>query len=124
MYTAYVLNEASRDLLKKRFPPKYSTFIGHHVTHEFGVDDEVLSWMEPMPKGQIKVVGYVDDGEGLEALVVSVNGSTERPDGKTYHITWSLNEGRKPVESNDLLTNKQYTLTMPIAIEARPELLK
>jgi len=77
-----------------------------------------------MSKGPIKVVGYVDDGEGLEALVVSVNGSTERPDGKIYHITWSLNEGRKPVESNDLLAKKVYTLTMPTTIEATPALLK
>ncbi|KKM77356.1 hypothetical protein LCGC14_1370960 [marine sediment metagenome] len=119
MYTAYVLDGISRDLLKKRFPPKYSIFVGHHITHEFGVDKNAS-----LPeRATVSVTGYVDDGEGLEALVVRVNRTTDRPDDLTYHITWSLNDGRKPVEANDLLKRKTYTLILPIEINATPTLL-
>src|SRR3546814_9902597 len=50
----------------------------------------------------------VDDGEGLQALIVSIDGSTDRPDGSTYHITWSLDRsrGRKAVQSNDVIAER------------------
>ena len=118
-YSAYVLDQSSRDVLEKRFPPKYPTFVGHHVTVQFGVRDAV-----PPPPAQLKVVGYVDSGDGLEALVVSVNGSTTRQDGKIYHITWSLTEGKyKPVDSNTVLKAKRYTIVRSIPINGTPELL-
>ena len=28
-------------------------------------------------------------------MVVELDGTTDRPDGSTYHITWSLGPGRK-----------------------------
>jgi hypothetical protein len=31
-----------------------------------------------------------DDGEGIQALLVSVDGKKVKPDGFPYHITWSL----------------------------------
>lgn len=36
-------------------------------------------------------------------MVVAINGSTGRPDGGTWHITWSLGEDRAARESNDAL---------------------
>jgi hypothetical protein len=39
----------------------------------------------------------------VEAMVVQIDGTTDRPDGSTYHITWSLAEGREAVESNDVI---------------------
>jgi hypothetical protein len=35
-----------------------------------------------------------DDKNGLQALLVSVDGETVRPDGGIYHITWSLDPDR------------------------------
>jgi hypothetical protein len=119
-YTAYVLDDASRNTLSQKFPPKYPKFVGHHVTIQFGVpkDTEV-----PAP-AQIKVIGYTDSGDGLEALVVSVDGQTERPDGKRYHITWSLDPAKySPVDSNMLLANNKFTLVRAIPINTNPELL-
>jgi hypothetical protein len=55
----------------------------------------------------------------VEALVVELNGSTKRPDGNTYHITWSLAEGRKPVESN-IYVGRASSVT-PISITVIPK---
>ena len=35
------------------------------------------------------MVGVDDDGAGVQALVVEIGGAARRPDGSTYHITWS-----------------------------------
>lgn len=121
-YTAYVLNDTDRALLSNAYPPKYPEHVGHHVTVEFGVP-EGTSAPEP---ANVKVVGYIDSGDGLEALVVSVNGSTQRPDGKTYHITWSLDRSKySPKDSNTLLNNlgKRYTMIRPISVQTTPAVL-
>jgi hypothetical protein len=38
----------------------------------------------------------------MDILVVAINGATTRPNGGTYHITWSINKdaGKKPNDSN------------------------
>ena len=121
MYTAYVLDEQSRDLLLKKFPPKYSKVIAHHVTAEFGVPADT----PPPPNAIIKVYGYADSGDGLETLVVAVNGEKQREDGKYYHITWSLDPDKyKPVDSGDLIRYGKYKIVLPISIATVPQTLK
>jgi hypothetical protein len=44
----------------------------------------------------------------VEALVVSVDGSVDRPDGSIFHITWSLGDGRSAKESNDVLRERGW----------------
>lgn len=123
MYTAYELDRKSRQRLASVFPPKYSDFIGHHITHRMVKKTDMS--LPSQPKS-IKVVGYADDGDSLEALVVEVNGKIHRPDGKIYHITWSLDKskGRKPVQSNGLVMNGYEPVNPPIEIFAKPELYK
>lgn len=119
-YTAYVLDQSSRDALVQKFPPKYEKFIGHHVTVQFGIGKDAKV---PAP-AQLKVVGYVDSEDGLEALVVAVNGDTTRPDGKIFHITWSLDPTKyNPVDSNIVLKAKRFTVIRSIPIGTKPELL-
>ena len=122
MYIAYVLDNKSRKLLASKFPPKYPEFVGHHITLTFGVSPDASL---PSNAKNIKVVGYADDGEGLEALVVEVNGKIQRPDGNIYHITWSLDrsKGKKPVQSNNLVKSG-YTKVEPISIQTKVEMLK
>jgi hypothetical protein len=36
------------------------------------------------------MVGADDDCAHVQALVVEIGGTTRRPDGSTYHATWSL----------------------------------
>lgn len=51
------------------------------------------------------MVGRADDGIGVEALVVEIDGTIVRPDGGAYHITWSLGDGRATKESNDVIAD-------------------
>jgi hypothetical protein len=119
-YTAYTINDESRDALLLKFPPKYEKVIAHHVTNEFGVPKTT----QCPQHAKIKIVGYLDSKDGLETLVVSVNGTTTRPDGKLYHITWSLDPTKySPKDSNELLHNKKYTIIKPIEIDTTPQLV-
>ena len=116
-YTAYVLDQISRHKLIEKFPPKFSKFIGHHITVNFGVSQDAGL----PPQADIAVVGYAVE-QGLEALVVTVNGEAARADGSTYHITWSLEPalGKRPVDSNALV-QKGFTDVPPVKIQAYPE---
>lgn len=118
-YIAFELDEQSRNILLKTFPPKYPEAIGQHITYQFGVPEGTNL---PSELKDVKVIGYADDGTSLEALVVSINDSTQRPDGGTYHITWSLDreQGRKPVHSNNLIKEQGYERISPIQITAIP----
>ena len=121
MYTAYALSADSRKKLAERYPPKYSKFVGHHVTEQFGVPRGT----EAPEQANIEVVGYIDSQDGLEALVVSVNGSDKRPDGGTYHITWSLEPDKyAPKDSNMMIKVAGYDpVPMPISIHTEPQVL-
>lgn len=96
------LDATDRAALLERFPPKYRRTIADHVT--FGRGERILPAIE-----SAEVVGRVDDGDGVEALVVALAGSTDRPTGGTYHITWSLAADRKPKESNDVIAARGWT---------------
>jgi len=95
------LDPARRAELRKRFEPKYRNVVADHVTLVSKVAEET-----PLPdEVTAEIVGRIDDGQGVEALVVAIGGSTDRPGGGTYHITWSLGPRRKARESNDVLAN-------------------
>ena len=97
--TGWKLPEVERELLLRRFPPKYEKVDADHVTLRVGATAET-----PLPATPVaQVVGRADDGSSLECLVVVLDGTTDRPDGSTYHITWSLGPHRRARESNDLL---------------------
>ena len=54
-------------------------------------------------------------------MVVEIDGTTDRPDGSTYHITWSLGPTRKARESNDVLRDKGWdALPAPVEVELEP----
>lgn len=101
------LDRSDRAALLGRFPPRYAHVDADHVTLRGHTRPD-----EPAPPAvSAAVVGRADDQVGLECLVVAVDGVTRRPDGSTYHITWSLDReaGRKPVESNVVLTERGWT---------------
>jgi hypothetical protein len=104
-YTAFVLTDSDRELLLKEFPPKYSEFIGHHITVEFGVSADTPP---PVATGIIEVINHVDSGDGLEAMVVTIDKDSQRPDGGCFHITWSLDRDKyKPVDSNRVIATSE-----------------
>lgn len=117
------LPTADRNKLRVRFPAAYAVdpAIQHHVTLATGVAEST-----PLPtETRGIVVGIADDNLGVQALVVKIDGTTTRPDGGTFHITWSLDReiGRKPVESNRVIA-RGWTRVAPFAIALVPKFFK
>jgi hypothetical protein len=115
--TGWKLPQVERELLLRRFPPKYEKVVADHVTLRVGATPAT-----PLPnKPQAQVVGRADDGSSLECLVVELDGTTDRPDGSTYHITWSIGPHRKARESNDVLHERGWSyIDAPIPVELEP----
>jgi hypothetical protein len=116
--TGWKLPQVERDLLLQRFPTHYDNVVADHVTLVVGATPET-----PLPRevDNAAVIGRADDGAGVECLVVEIDGSTDRPDGSTYHITWSLGPGRRARESNDLLRDKGWEyIEAPIPVTLEP----
>src|SRR5215210_6808877 len=115
--TGWKLPADERAALLERFPPQYENVIADHVTLRVGATAET-----PLPrKPEARIVGRADDGQSLECLVVELDSTTDRPDGSTYHITWSLGPGRKARESNDVLRELGWNhVPTPIPVELEP----
>lgn len=117
MPSGWKLHPDCRARLLALFPPRYACPIASHVTRTVHArPGDPL----PPPIRHARVVGHVDDGAGLEVLVVALEGSTDRPDGGTWHITWSLAEGRTPRESNTVLAARRWMPRDGGAIEVTP----
>ena len=116
--TGWKLPRDERDVLLARFPPRYENVIADHVTLRVGATPKT-----PLPRvpEAARIVGRADDGSSLECFVVELDGTTDRPDGSTYHITWSLGSHRKARESNDVLRDKGWEpLPAPIDVRLEP----
>ena len=112
----WLLAKEDREKLLEQFKPKYEKTVAHHVTLK---TDAASDSLPAEVRGQ--VVGFTDDGKGVQAMVVAIDGTTERPDGSTYHITWSLGDGRRARESNDVLKKRGWEeLDQPIAVKLEP----
>jgi hypothetical protein len=95
------LQAAERARLLTELPPRYVDVVADHVTLKSGVEKDAA----PPSDKSGEIVGVADDGEGVQAIVVRIDGTTDRPGGGTYHITWSLEKarGRRAKESNDVI---------------------
>jgi hypothetical protein len=115
-YTGWLVDPADREALLARFPPRYAEVVAHHVTQKFG--DRAA---EVPTETEGEIVGEADDGRGVQALIVRIGGTTDRPDGATYHITWSLAPGRRAQESNQLIARRGFSwLAAPVAVRLHP----
>jgi hypothetical protein len=112
----WLLADDDRGKLLRQFPPKFEKTVAHHVTLKSEAESD------PLPdKVNAEIVGHTDDGSGVEAMIVAIDGTTDRPDGSTYHITWSLGDGRRARESNDVIRERGWKkLDRPIPIELHP----
>jgi hypothetical protein len=111
------LDRKDREELLRRFPPHYADVVADHVTLQTNAEKK------PLPEAvDAAIVGKADD-DSLECLVVTIDGTTDRPDGSTFHITWSLDKskGREARESNDVLRECGWTLIdEPVPIDLAP----
>ena len=112
----WLLAEDDRAKLLQQFPPKFEKTVAHHVTLKSEAE------RDPLPNDvEAEVVGHTDDESGVEAMVVAIDGTTDRPDGLTYHITWSLGGGRRARESNDVIRERGWQkLDQPIPVRLQP----
>lgn len=110
------LDPAQRAELLQQFPPLFAEPVADHVTLTRG------SAAAGLPEEtEAEIVGRAHDGRGVEAMVVRLGGTTDRPDGSTYHITWSLGPGREAVESNDILRDELWEmLDLPMPVKLIP----
>jgi uncharacterized protein YjbJ (UPF0337 family) len=115
------LDREQRLTLLDRFPPKHAFTVADHVTLKAKVAEDT-----PVPpRCQAAIVGRIDDGKGLEAMVVAIDGSTDRPGGGTYHITWSLGPGRRAQQSNEVIAQLGWiALGEPVALELHPAIFR
>jgi hypothetical protein len=116
--TGWKLPRDEREQLLRRFRPRYENVVADHVTLRVGATPET-----PLPRtpSEARIVGRTDDGVSLECLVVEMDGTTDRPDGSTYHITWSLGPGRKARESNDVLRDRGWEpIAAPLDVGLEP----
>jgi len=115
--TGWRVDRACRDQLLKAHPPRYGRAVADHVTLQAGV----AARADPPPPARCRIVGEADDGRGVQAMVVEIDGDTARPDGGTFHITWSLDEGRRAVESNEVIAARGWRPLDPLPVEVKPE---
>ena len=111
----WALDREQRKELLQQFPPKFDNVVADHVTLAAKAKQDAALPCERLGE----IVGRIDDGEGVEALVVAIDNITDRPDGSIYHITWSLGEGRRARESNDVIARLGWTaidLPMPVRL--------
>lgn len=116
-FIGWALDRAEREALLRRFPPRYPDAVADHVTLKFG---DAEARLPTETSGEI--VGEADDGRGVQAMVVRIGGTTDRPDGSTYHITWSLGAGRKAKESNDVIAKGDWrAFETPVPVKLEPK---
>lgn len=59
--------------------PIWPDVVADHVTCDAEADDDA-----PLPpEVMAMIIGQADDGHGVQAMVVAIDGSTKRPDGGT-----------------------------------------
>ena len=111
------LDREQRRALIDRFHAKFKNLVADHVTLAARASEDA-----PKPEEtEGLIVGRADDGRGVEAMIVSIGGTTDRPDGSIYHITWSLADGRMARESNDMLASEKWVMfDEPIPIRLEP----
>ncbi|ALJ37757.1 hypothetical protein D9623_19205 [Azospirillum brasilense] len=115
-YVGWALPEAERARLLALFPARYGRTVAHHVTLAHGVGAR-----HPLPtEREGTVLGLADDGESVQALVVAIAGTTDRPGGGTYHVTWSLGPDRRAVDSNGVIARLGWTPVEPVAVRLEP----
>jgi hypothetical protein len=116
-YVGWLVDPGDREALLARFAPRYPLVVAHHVTFKFGDPDAALP-----TETSGEIVGEADDGLGVQALVVRIGGTTTRPDGATYHVTWSLADGREARESNAVIDERGWTgILSPARVGLHPQ---
>lgn len=113
-YAGWKLGDDDRTQLLSQFVPTRHNVVADHITAAVG-DSAYTMAIEPAIG---TVVGWLDR-DGMQVLVVTVNGSEFASDGRKLHITWSYDDGRVPADANRILQGGWSMLPIPLPIRLR-----
>lgn len=118
LYRAYPLTVQDRQKLLQRFVPTHPVVIADHISAQ------ALTTMHLVKEGSAtgEVIGHTDH-EGLQILVVSVNGVELTGDGTPFHISWSAEQDAKTRESGAVVKRNGFTRfaqTIPLDLFSGP----
>lgn len=103
MYSCYKITDvALKTVLINSFPSFMENECNvycDHITHEFPSKEP------PPPLTSLEITGTIYEHDKVAAVLVRVNGSDIRPDGKMYHITILTGRDVKPVYTNTAIEN-------------------
>ncbi len=112
-YTAYVLTDASRDLLLSKFPPKFPDVIAHHITINIGVKKDA-----PIPEAASSSNAFDDWGgwilrNGTEHGVSEREADDEGHDSTARRLGYNgridaLSKGAIRVDFNTISTGTYF----------------
>jgi hypothetical protein len=86
-------SEFLEELAMNGFTPNHARVIAEHVTYRYS-DRSVAPTVS-----DVRAVGWVS-ADGVDVVLVEVDGVRFRPDGRLYHVTVSLGPGCQPKDSN------------------------
>ena len=112
-YSGFMITDEERARLLATFTPRFDDVRASHITFEI-LSDKIIP-----AKAEIEIVGYASNDK-IEALIVSVDGSTIRPDNGIFHITLSHQPGVASKESNKMLQNADVQRIPPMPIKTKP----
>ena len=105
-YLSYDITEESRNKIIETFSDKSDGYniVAGHITHKFPKlnEGEKIPPETRMPYSSEAIIYAVAQDEKAMALLVSIDGVTQREDGGMYHITLGLKERVQPYYSNQL----------------------
>lgn len=116
-FNGYSIDGPVRDKLIDLFPPMFDRVALHHITYQYGVEESL-----PPTATVAKIVATVSN-ERAQALVVEINGTTERPNGQTFHITvsYAASQGASAKDSNQAIAESPWEpLERPMTIPITP----
>ena len=118
LYRAYPLTIQDRQKLLLLFVPTHPVIIADHISAQ------ALSTLHLVKEGPAtgEVIGHADH-EGLQILVVSVNGDELTGDGTPFHISWSAEQDAKTRQSGAVVKRNGFTRfvqSIPLDLSAGP----
>jgi hypothetical protein len=118
-YLAYVLSDETRAELLQLCPPSFDRVICHHVTIAFNLNEAMFNRLIEAIRQKPSVVatGFLR-GNDVECFLVEVNGEhTGELTGQRYHVTHSLRDPAKPVDSNKLIVASKGVPTKKLNVQ-------
>jgi hypothetical protein len=127
-YLAYVITEATKQLLCEAFPPAYEVVKCHHVTIAYPVKEEDVDFLQKLVDSNPQFVTdcYIN-ADGIDLSTVLIDGVYVRHDGKYYYITHSRTEERSSDDSNKVLLGEvdilSHAADIPIILNGEFKLI-